>query len=76
MSAEIQGFDFLINKVNVIKGLLSDNNSDLLPIIRKETYQFLQVLNKGHRGIREIEIVEEYDKDMKELKDKKDSQKD
>jgi len=73
MSKEIQGFNFLTNKINTIQGLLADNNAELLPIIRKETYQFLQVVNKGYRGIREIEIVEEYDKDMKNLKKKIDS---
>ena len=68
MSKEIQGFDFLTKKIKIIKSLLGDNNADLLPIIRKETYLFLQVVNKGYRGIREIEMVEEYDERMKKIK--------
>lgn len=65
MSREIQGFAFLTKKIKTIQSLLGDNNADLLPIIRKETYQFLQVVNKGYRGIKEIEIVEEYNKDVR-----------
>lgn len=64
MKKEFEEFTYLMDKIELIQGLLSNNNSELTPIINAQLNKFQLVLKHGSEMLKQIRMIEKYNEEL------------